>query len=516
MRFWVFDRDPKVVGEIVEVARGSIVQEVSVTGQVKAASGVNLAFERSGRVLGVNVKIGDAVKAGQLLLYLEAGDLAAQVLNAQGSLDAEKAKLEEMRKGSRDEEIKIAEAKAASAEADLADQKVNLENVKRLADAELDSDANDAATAMLKAVNIGKNALVNLAAEAFSGSDYERQKLTEAKGAAIAGLLGGINADYWNSQSVSLLAGGVYGEVQNAGFSAPELAAVQNLLPRVQAALFKVSTALAKVSSLSSDRTSVNSELAALSAKEQNIILQKANNASNIAKAEAAVNSAANSLAAAGRELELKKAPATPEQIAGQEARIKSAEAQVRNYQAQAGKAALRSPISGRITRQDAKAGEIVAASSVLITIAQESQFEIEAFIPEADIPKIEINDNARVTFDAFVPEAVFEAQVISVEQAETVIEGVTTYKTRFLLLKTDTGIKAGMTANLEIETDRRADVLFVPERVVELKDGRRTVQVLEAGSYREAEVETGLRGSDGYLEIVKGLTTGEKVVSPK
>src|SRR3989339_519958 len=58
----------------VVAEKSNLTQEVSVTGTVKAANNVELAFEKPGKVAKINVKVGDVVKSGQLLASLTSND----------------------------------------------------------------------------------------------------------------------------------------------------------------------------------------------------------------------------------------------------------------------------------------------------------------------------------------------------------------------------------------------------------------------------------------------------------
>src|SRR3990167_5801542 len=57
---------------------GSVVQEVSVTGRVKSAQSIDLAFERGRKIAHVGEKSGDRVLAGRVLVRLDDSELLAQ------------------------------------------------------------------------------------------------------------------------------------------------------------------------------------------------------------------------------------------------------------------------------------------------------------------------------------------------------------------------------------------------------------------------------------------------------
>lgn len=502
--------------DILEMKRTNLLQEVSVTGNVQAAESVDLAFETMGKIARVYIKVGDKVKLGQILASLSSGELAAQLLQAQANLEAEQAKLDEMKKGARPEELQ-------KAETTLSDKQKDLENVKAKAEADLNDDYSAALTAAQDGVTEGKNALLTLTDIQFAhflGGDSDGLAIESAKEEAVDGLLGGATgAGRMNNEQLSLLKGGAYGLVLEAisnssreNIDSAILATIKSLR-MVKLALDTVPveddfTATQKTN-LSTARTNVSAELTTVSSKEQAIAVQKATNSSNISTAESAVNTARNDLL-------LKQISSTPEQIAAQEARVKSSRASIQNIQAQLSKTIIISPISGTATKVAIKQGEIVAANSLAMSIISEAKFEIEANIPEADIAKIKLNDFAKITLDAYGEDVIFDARVIEVEPAETIIEGVSTYKVTLQFVREDNRIRSGMTANIDILTAQKENILAVPQRAIISKNGKeKFVKIInENGDIREAQVETGIRGSNGEIEIISGLSEGDMVIT--
>jgi RND family efflux transporter MFP subunit len=214
--------------------------------------------------------------------------------------------------------------------------------------------------------------------------------------------------------------------------------------------------------------------------------------------------------------LALKQAPPLPETINAQIATVEQMKANVLSITADLQKTILRAPIDGIITVQDAKEGQIVTVGVPVVSIISKDKLLIEAYIPEADIAKITLGDSASVTLDAYGDTVKFTARAMSVDPAETMIEGVATYKMKFQFNENDEKIKSGMTANIDIRTAKHDAVLSLPQRVLIRKDAGTFVQVLENEKIKEIPVQAGLRGSDGNTEITSGLTEGEKVVVPK
>lgn len=176
------------------------------------------------------------------------------------------------------------------------------------------------------------------------------------------------------------------------------------------------------------------------------------------------------------------------------------------------------SPIDGVVIRRTADPGETVVLSlnSPVITIAQKEDLLIQANVPESDIIKIQIGQKADVTFDAFPLEEVFGATISQIDPASTVIQDVVYYRIKLKLDNLDPRLKAGMSANIDIKTAEKENVLMAPQRAIKTEGNKKFVDVLQEidNTTKKLFVETGLEGDDGMVEITSGLKGGEKVVT--
>ena len=105
---------------------------LTATGYIIAAHKIEVASKVNGRVLWIGVDKGDKVKAGQVLVRLEDDEYQAQVRQYKGSLANLEAKLDELRNGSRPEEVSRAKADVEQARADAENAKVTLDRTKQL------------------------------------------------------------------------------------------------------------------------------------------------------------------------------------------------------------------------------------------------------------------------------------------------------------------------------------------------------------------------------------------------
>ena len=93
-----------------KVTRGSIIQTVSETGAVKAASEINLSFLNSGRLAKKYFSIGDKVKKDDLLAELDYSGLLIKQNEAQANLDVANQNLNKIIAGATNSEIAVKQA----------------------------------------------------------------------------------------------------------------------------------------------------------------------------------------------------------------------------------------------------------------------------------------------------------------------------------------------------------------------------------------------------------------------
>jgi len=173
----------------------------------------------------------------------------------------------------------------------------------------------------------------------------------------------------------------------------------------------------------------------------------------------------------------------------------------------------LKSPFAGLITKQDAKLGEIIAANAKLVSVISKDRLEVEANVPEVNIGRVAKDNPVNITLDAFAKEN-FSGKVYSIEPAETIVDGVVNYKVKIRFDIQEERLKTGLTANLQIETLKKENVLVVPHFVVSEINGRMIAKVWRGGRAEEEAVVLGLRGRDGLVEIISGLREGDEVVT--
>ncbi len=97
------------------VERGTLEVTVSASGRIEPARQVNLTFSTPGRVAEVAVRIGDEVRAGQVLARLDTGDLELSLRQAEAAYKSAQAQLAQLKSSPRPETVRAAEAAYRSA-----------------------------------------------------------------------------------------------------------------------------------------------------------------------------------------------------------------------------------------------------------------------------------------------------------------------------------------------------------------------------------------------------------------
>ncbi|MBI2024460.1 efflux RND transporter periplasmic adaptor subunit [Candidatus Giovannonibacteria bacterium] len=474
---WFYFRSPKAPNlETATVARGDILQEVMLTGKVEPSDKVDLGFDKGGRVTKVNTSIGSRVSAGKILVELYNADIASQLKEAEADLKRENAQLDKLRKGPKEEDIKVSEAKVDDATQNLIDK---IEDSFTKAD---DAIGNKIDIIFSNPRSSSPQLIFTTSPQLESDLESGRILLESRFKSWVFSL--SLLKDDSNPYP---FAGETSENLKNIKSYLDVVALTVNGL-EAHSGLTQTSIDTYK-SNVSTARTNINTAI---------------NN----------VSSAVSDLKISERELSSVRAGSTEEEIKVQEANVEKAEANLNNLRSQFSKTRLSSPISGVVSRQDAKVGEIVSASNSIVSVISDAKYKIEANLPEADLDKVKIGNSASITLDAFGEGLIFKAKVISIDPAETVVEGVSTYKVTLEFLEAEEKAKSGLTANINIIANEKRNILTIPQRAITTREGYKFVRILNPdGRVDEIKIEVGLLGSDGRAEIASGLLEGANVV---
>jgi HlyD family secretion protein len=201
-------------------------------------------------------------------------------------------------------------------------------------------------------------------------------------------------------------------------------------------------------------------------------------------------------------------------QTAGNIAGLSSLDVSRELAQVKLNKTTLTSPADGVITAINNEPGETVLTSTTVVEIQTINTLKITANVPESDATKLTVGMSATITLDAYPTDEGLSAKVTTIAPAAKIIEGIPTYETTLTLTSKSDHLKPGLTTNITVHAAQKDNVIAVPRRAVIDKEGEKIIRIIgNDGHASETKVTTGLLGSDGYIEIISGLTKGDQVV---
>ena len=513
---WAIFKKKESPYTFAQVMRGDVIEEVSATGTVESAEEVDLRFKTSGIIQSINVRIGQQVYKGTYLARISSGEVQSQYVQAQASYNQAKAKLDQLLAGATSEEIKVAEQVETNAQIAFDDAQAKADNdlAEEYSDA-LDAFDNayfDADKAVKKLNTIfDENTLYQDLRSDFSFRSIQTKNDMESKKPEVDAALEDLK-----ELLTEMRANPSYDEI-DAAFS-PFLSYLKIIRDGLDLAgdLMDLVILHSEYSqtrwdtdkaNIETGRTTINSAITDVISVQQAVNNQKITNQTN-------VNSAKSTHNKAKADLEELEAPSRTVDTAIYQADVDKYWANMNEYSQKLKDTSIIAPFNGTIAKIDGKIGEVISANDkVIISLISPGVFQIRADISEADISKVDTEDSVEIILDAF-PEEKWIGQIIEVEPGETVIEAVVYYRIKILFKEISDKLKSGMSADVIIQTDKKENVLYVPYRAIVFKDDKKIVRVLKGKKIEEVEVETGLRGSEGEVEIISGLEEGQEVVT--
>jgi HlyD family secretion protein len=495
--------------ELGNVLRGDVIQEISANGTVESISEIDLKFKTAGTIDKILTKVGNNVKKGAYLLSLDSGTVYSQYLQAQANYNQAKAKLDQLIAGVSDEEINVAKQVLGNA-------KIALDDARAKSTNDLNQDYNSALVYLIGASSKCNKSITDLRdieKSYFSNSNSFSKTFVEKRGQAEEAFLGVSNLGIKGAQELTEIA------IDNPTHENIDLA-----LSKMWTALQKTSDVLDHTKTSFSDPSfgqtvsvtdkttittgagEINSVFLNISNAQTEIANQKITNQININSAESTYNKA---------QVDYDRLVAPPRvvDIAIYQADVDRYRANLTEYADKLRDASIIAPFDGVIAKIDAKIGEIINTEKIVVTLISPKGLQIETDIPETDISKVNANDPVKITLDA-LPEETYSGQITEMDSGKTLIDGVIYYKIKILFEGDNQKIKSGMSGDVTIQTDKRENVLNVPQRAVISKNGKKYVRILDGKNIVEKEVVTGLRGSKSEVEILSGLTEGEEIIT--
>jgi RND family efflux transporter MFP subunit len=463
--------------ELVEAFVGDLSASATASGQVLPQKEALLTAETPATIDAVLVREGDAVAAGETLIQLDTAVLTLQVEQAELALQTAEANLAGLLTPATEADIAAAQASVVSAQATLDDL--------------LDGPSEQEIIIAEAAVQSSQANVSSAAADLGSLQDSVSEAQIQSAQAAL------INAQIWLDAAVEA------NEESPNEANHQERQAAEQAVADAQATLNELlegpDTRAAQASIASSAARLDGSELDLADTLDGATAVQIANAQTSLAQAEATL---ANLLDGA-----------SDETIMAAEAEVEQARLSLSDAQDGLDAATVTAPFDGVITAVYINEGEL--ANGPLLEIVDVNSLEVVLEVDEVDVGQFVVGQAGRLSLETW-PDTDFDSQIVRISPAAVRdANALVTYDVHLSLTDTNLPVRIGMTANANLFTDQREDILLVPNAAItpDRQAGTYSVTVqLADGSQQEVEVTIGLRDSE-FTEITSGLQAGDQLV---
>lgn len=232
-------------------------------------------------------------------------------------------------------------------------------------------------------------------------------------------------------------------------------------------------------------------------------------------------------------------------------AQINQQQAALSSVQYELSKTTIYAPMSGVLTQRNNEVGEKVLGTmsnmgNNILTISDLSSMECDVEVGETDVTLLSLGDTANIEIDAF-PDVIMHGTIFEIANTATAKntgtqEEVVNFIVKIRIINEGYDLRPGMSCSVDIEVEKKENVLSVPIQSVTTRDEdsvkqtgivtdnpelttkksdeqeekklkpKEIVFVIENGVAKKRTVKTGI--SDiSYIEILEGLSGNEEVV---
>lgn len=496
-----------------------------VPGTVRPVREAQLAPKIMGKIAALTVREGDRVRAGQVLVRLENADLAAGVAQSSAAVTAARVGEQQAQTALRMQRV-TSSVEVQQAEAALRQAQANFAKVRQGPRPEQREQAEQAVTtaraglqsAQARLSMLREGARKQERAQAGAGVTRAQQSVTAAQQGVIAAeaLVRTTQADY--------------DRVHNL--------VKQDVLPRQQLdhATLQLESARAQLAQAKAGEAQARAALD--QAQEQVSLVTEGPRTQEIQQAEQAIAQAEAGYKQAQLDLQMATRGGRVEDVTAAQATVTQAEQAVRNAraaqarnqlkaqevsaaraavgQARAGQrsasvmlgySTLTAPFAGLVTARLADPGSMATPGVPILVIADNSEYRLEATVPEKLANYLHVGAPVKVRLDAL--QADWHARIIQMVPAADASSHSLLVKA---LLPADGRLVSGLFGRLLLPTSRR-DTILIPAPAVWREGSLTGVFVIVDSKAVLRMVQLGAV-HDGAVEVNSGLNKGEVIAA--
>lgn len=452
----------------------TLVHNLEAVGTVVSPFKVDLAPKVAGRIDYLEVREGDIVRKGQVIVRINPSDLTGALLEQEAAVAEARAKLAQAQITKDSNDVTI-QGNIRQEQANLETAKAELEQAKQTYNAQ---------------VQTANSAVVDATARVSSANSDIRNS---------AAKVGSAQADEANAkQKYERL-----NRLLQAGYVAAQTVDDANAAYQVAAKAVDVAQAVLEgsQSALASTRAQLDSarQQLAIVKKKANVDVQTA--AAKVKQAQAALDVAKANVSGTA---------AYAENLAALRAGVNSAVAQQAQAQAKQADTVLTSTIDGTITARNADPGSVASTTSPVVTIQFLKWLFVTASLPIEEAANVRQGHEVTLSFDAY-PGRTWRGKISQINPAADPQSRQFTFQIR--LDNPDNALRPGMYAKVIVPASSVNVAVAVPKDAVDTTGANPVVRVVDRdGVVAVREVKTGESAGD-YIQILDGVKPGEQVV---
>lgn len=452
-----------------------IEQTIDTVGSVETPFAVKIAAKTAGAINFLEVREGDKVVPGQVLVKIDPDDVVAQVLQQQSNVAEARARLAQA--------ALTQDSNATGVNAQIRQQKASLESAKTdFSHAEIDQKA-------------------QIAAAEAQVQDSEA-KVSSAK-ATVESATADVESAKANLENAKTRLSRMESLFNQQFIAAQEVDDARTVVKVQQGSL------LVAQRKLDAAKSSLRSAQAQLESQTKQAEIAKRKSYSDLASSKAKLTQATANfdVASANRS----QTRAYRENLAALKAGVDAAVAQLAQAKAKLADTTLRSTIKGTVTARNFDSGSFVSAGQQILMVQFLDWLYITCYVPIDEGIDIKPGQDVNIAFDAF-PKRVFRGKVDRVNPAAD--PASRQFKVSIKLDNADGAVRPGMYTKVGFVKERTEAKVAVPREAITRSKGKTTIAVIaEDGTATIREVVLGATNNSIY-EVKEGLKSGERIVT--
>ena len=485
--------------QVVAAQRGNLSATISVVGELDAVESADLAFEHmsdTAKLQSLAVKAGNTVKAGQVLATIDPTPYQQALDQAKSDLQAAEETLADLKTPTTPLDIAKADLAIATAQYQGQEAQDTLDSLLHPDMDQLKADVANAQSALAQA----QASVVAAKSDTATQDQLTTLRDTEAELTVEHGRLA--NETYSDAFYQDRLQ-----TAYNKMMDAVDARVTAEVQPQVSALKAQMQVRTAQQTLADAQKALADAQAGAKASADAALALAKAQLA--VKDADVALATAKDARAKLDEGTDAATLAAAQSDLDKKRLAVTDAETALAGTK-------LTAPFDGTVLQTNVAAGDVVAANTAILTVANLSDLQVLASVDETTIRRVSAGQPAQITFDA-VPGQTLQGQVGDVPLQGTLQGGVMVYEVPISLVGAEKlPLLVGMTANVKIAVGQAENALLIPAMALQKANGMYQVLVPNTtdptGQPEAVPVEVGL--SDGsYTQIVSGLNDGDNVL---